>query len=235
MSSLSTFSSTALIINANSEVGVRLVKDITKKGYHVVALAINTAELLDALYYTNPEIRGSFTVRTIKDPSDSVVNDDFLAGLKLDDYKPLDVVISLNPTIDDCVQWDLQTILGLSENKGLAKDALVMVGRARVDPNNSLNAQLESLTSKLQKNLTSKNITFLDLISLSALPGDEEYLSSVYLNEIVRKEYKVETFDSIPSFLDYLIYFYIPGFLLIPFIYLRNLLLSILTVKEKTS
>lgn len=230
---------TALVINPGSEKGLILLRKLVHSGYSVTALTPDTPSAIDTLehlQFTNPELND--IVNVVAFPQD-VIDDPgkIIESANLTAFPVADFIFSFNPTENVFVKWDLNLIYALSKTNVVQKNkTLVVVGRDAENVPETENKSLQTTMTKMFKLFRDENITFVDLTEVGSLPGDEEYVVETYMHEVIRKSFKVDSCNSLENIYKYIVYHYVPGFLLNLVIYFQTLFCNIvgLSGKEKS-
>lgn len=227
----------ALLINANSPLGLEVFQRICRLGYTVTALLVDAtdANYFRHIEYTNPEFRGCY--RLVELEPDSVADANrVISNSKIEAASPLDLVVSLNGTEQTCQKWDIELVYQLFK-KGLISpnDSSVIIGRNAPKSLDTTNTALEASVASLGKLLGEAGIGFHDFTQVSSLPGDEAYMADTYTNELLRTQFKVSKVASVLDLANWLIYYFAPAFLLHTCVYIKCILQAYLNLdKEKT-
>lgn len=207
---------TAVIINTNSDLGLAVLRNVCANGYNnVISISIeNDCKIIDEFYYTNPEFRDLISYVTINidnlnNPNLIISNSTILKNLNL-----IDLLISLNPTDDTFVKWDLDLVKKIYIDNLLNKNSIVIISRASEKTVYTTNKTLELYTENIENVLTKKNIYVSNMIQLGSIKGDENYVADNIINEIYRPYFKTENLNSFTNILSFLVYYLMPGFLL---------------------
>lgn len=222
---------TALIINANSPLGLQVVRKTCFFGYDVLALGVHDEDnyfdnSLEFAKYTNPELIGKFTYELL-DPSILSNQEEIIKSCSISTKAPFDLVISLNPTEKTFIKWDLNLVYALLKMKLLNTiDTTVIIGRSSSLTTYTDNKALDKNVANLGKSLAETNVDFVDLIQVGSVPGDEEYVADTYTNELLRKQFKVSNVGTFGDLLSYIIFYFAPGFLLTTILYLKSLFIT---------
>lgn len=240
---------TALLINTNSILRLKLIRKVAQLNHDIVSVQVfnnnkledENCDYLADVFYTNPELKGRLQNIVVK--PDSEGNFDYFAVLEevetaLNGKKSLDLVIDLNNTDPKALQlWDLKLILALFQKKIInSPDSTVIIGNCNYNSNyesSALNTLHNSVT-KISRDMTESKIRCLDFTQINALPGDESYIVEMYSAEILRNAFKVQQIFSPIDIIKYVIYAYLPTFLISPIFYLFTLLHLDTIHKQKT-
>jgi hypothetical protein len=230
------YSKNALVINADSPLGIQVIRKTCLLGYHVTALAVDKLNdyhnPIKLINYTNPELKYFVNVQFI-DPSILSDQDKIISSLNLLNNS-YDLIISLNPTADVFEKWDLNLIFALyKKNLFNNSNTTIIIGRSSELTLTTDNKALENTVKKLGETLSKSNIDFIDFIKVGAIPGDEEFIADTYSNEILRKQFKVSKINSIFDIINYIIFYYIPGFLLSTILSIKNYIETRIPIKQK--
>ena len=227
----------ALLINPGNEKGLILIRRLVQSGYLITALSPdipNSISTLGQLEFTNPELKDSVQIITF---SNDIINDPakIIEATNLLQLPPQEFLFSFNPTRDTFAKWDLNLIYALTKTNVVEKDStLIVVGRDAENVPETENKALQKTMANLYKMFKDENITFVDLTEVGALPGDESYVVDTYMHEVIRRSFKVKSINSLVNIYKYIIYHYVPGFLLNIVIYFQSLLSSLLGCSEKS-
>lgn len=230
----------ALVINANTPLGLQVVRKVSFFGYDVLALGVHDDDddryfdnSLELAQYSNPELKGKFTLELV-DPAILSNQEEILKTTSILSKTPFNLIISLNPTEDNFIKWDLNLIYALLKMELInTADTTVIVGRNSTLTTDTYNKALEKNVTNLGKALAETGIDFADLIQLGSVPGDEEYIADTYATELLRKQFKVLKVTSVGDLINYIIFYYFPSFLLSTVVYLESFFITNDTAKEK--
>lgn len=205
----------ALVINSNSELGLSVIRNACNDGFAVISLSSgNEPSLLDDLHFTNPEDRGLITYLNIKNddlsnPTSIIENSPVLKNLK-----HIDLLISLNPTDDVFVKWDLDLLKKFYTLDLINKNSTVVITTSSDKTVFTTNKTLELYTENIQNVLSKHDIYVSNMVQLGAVKGDEEYIANSLTNEAFRTHFKVPKITSFCDLISLLVFYLMPGFLL---------------------
>lgn len=209
-------SKTAVIINTNSDLGLAVLRNVCANGYNnVISISIeNDNKIIDKFYYTNPEFRNLINyvyinINNLNNPNLIISNSTILKNLH-----SIDLLISLNPTDDIFIKWDLDLLKKIYTDNLLNKNSIVIISRASEKTIYTTNKTLEIYTENIENVLTKNNIYVSNMIQLGSMKGDENYVADTLINEIYRPYFKTENLNSFNNILSFLVYYLMPGFLL---------------------
>lgn len=202
-------SQTAIVINSNNTLALAVIRRLCRLGYLVYPLvSISDTYTIEHLQFTNPELSDQF----------HIIELDLTNSKPVDAIKAVipkaDVVVDLNGTEKELDKWDLDILKELYRNNVIEKDSAVVVGRTMLDGGYTTNRALQEIVSNIGDVMAQRGTHFADLINVSALPDDQNYVADVLLQEVARSTFKVDKVINFGDFVKYVIYYYIPGFLL---------------------
>lgn len=205
----------ALVINPNSIIGLAVIRQLIRLGYTVTTAAPRSSSYEPTLISdTNPEFE---LLPKLAVFDDVVIDspDEIIEQCHLEEIAPIDVVIDLNPTEQSFIKWDLNLLYALLKRGFLSeKDGIVVVGRDSEQTTSTENLSLEKTLQKMAPEFTGAGISFNDYTQVGSISGDEAYVAGSYTMEVVRNGLKVEKVNSLETLLNYVLYYYVPGFLL---------------------
>lgn len=202
-------SKSAIVINSNNTLALAVIRRLCRLGYAVYPLVSNLDSCtIEHLQYTNPELVHQFHIIKL-DLSDSNTVDTIKTVVP-----KADVVVDLNGSEEELDKWDLDILKELYRKNVIEKDSAVVIGRTMMDGGYTTNRALQEIVSNIGDVIAQRGTHFADLMNVSALPDDQNYVADVLLQEVARSTFKVEKIIGLADFVKYVVYYYIPGFLL---------------------
>lgn len=211
----------ALIINTESEIGLSVIRKIANLGYHVYSLVLDdNSYSTENLQFQNPELKELLNIIKV-DPS--IIESPLKVYEQHLEDLSFDLVISLNPTEKTVVKWDLELIKYLTSINYIGLNTTVILARNSYEQLSTYNKSLENICESIDKTLNKNNILCINLIQLGCLEGDESFIAETISTEVSRLNFKTDKpLQSVEDYLSYLIFYYLPGFLLFLAIFLQE-------------
>lgn len=207
---------TAVVINTNSPLGLQVLRNLCLASYdNVISISVKGDDsFICDFKYTNPEFKDKIEYAIISpddlsNPSAIISNSQVLSSLST-----VDILISLNPTEDNFVKWDLNLVKQFALNGLINNDSAVIIGRSSYKTVYTINKTLDVSVENLLNVLSSNGIYTSNMVQLGSIEGDEKFVADTLTNESFRKYFRVDKISSVKDLFAFFIFYLMPTWLL---------------------